>query len=407
MVTKDISIGICGHIGVGHAHSHSGIVQDDGAGFTVVASLLKESYPVNTKIKTANVNINDSTISIITNDGGNGEVFVSCGITPWEKDIIENIVGLDGIFNQQIVLKSFGRIYGQGAMEVCASLQNAIALSVLDSFVRMYPKEFTVADEDIPLTKGKMLCGRIKIVDYPVVIMLTINSTEGGIGPIEDLEGNIPLGNKGRLMKKYNLHKLPSIIVESKNYNRALCEDLIENTFLIRANKTYDNITVAEALLKGAKASKIPCIYDFEAFPRDTQVFTEAGIDFGERIIELGKDFKKADTSSKKVKISYKLNKLAREEAGGVTFMSNLLNESVGGAGVLKGTAAVLSLLVTKDNINYEKIPYMNEEDIRNYLKIIKEAIPILGNNIDKAQEELDTKWNFNEREFENLLYRR
>lgn len=35
-------IGICGHIGVGHTYSHSGFVQDDGAGFAVVATLLKK-----------------------------------------------------------------------------------------------------------------------------------------------------------------------------------------------------------------------------------------------------------------------------------------------------------------------------------------------------------------------------
>lgn len=402
--TFEKRIGLCGHIGVGHIHSHSGFVQDDGAGFSVLASLLKESYPVDTRIKSVKVDLNNSLISIVTNGGGKGEVFVPSGLTPWEKTIIEDIVGLDGIYNQQIVLKVFGRIYGQGAMETAVSLQGAIAFSLVDSFCKSYPDEFMVVDEDIPENNGKILGTLLEIEGVLISLILTVNSSLGGLGPVEDLEGNIALGKKGELMKKLGLDKVPTIIVESKNYSPGTCDELSSNTFLVRANSKYDNITVAESLVKGADSLKLPCKYDSKALLRGVDTLLEATTKLGEEIIGLGQTLKEAQSSREKVKLVYRLNKLAREDAGGVTFMSNDLNKSVGGAGMLKGTSAVLSLLVTKEYIEYEKIPFVTEEDINNYINIIKAGIKILASSLDDAVKELEEKWDFEEEEFKYLF---
>ena len=38
-------LGISGHAGVGHVHSHSGFVQDDSAGLAVAALILKKALP--------------------------------------------------------------------------------------------------------------------------------------------------------------------------------------------------------------------------------------------------------------------------------------------------------------------------------------------------------------------------
>lgn len=396
--------GICGHIGVGHAHSHLGFIQDDSAGFSVVATLLKDTYPANTKIKSVNVDLEKAIISVFTYDNGHGEVFVPSGMTPWEKKIIETIKDEDGIFSQRIVLESFGRIYGQGAMEVAASLQGAIALSVLDTFYKKYPKNFLIEDEDIPGNNGKILGTYIEIDGITLSVLLTINSTVGGLGPVEDMEGNISLGNKGKLMKKLNLEKLPTIIVESKNYSPQGCDHLEENTFLIRGNNEFDNITVAKSLVKASEDLNMPYDYNFKAFPRDTNILFENSQSLANEIIKLGEKFKKAETSRGKVEVIWKLNKLSREDAGGVTFMSNDLNESVGGAGALKGTSAILSLLVTPKYIKYEKIPYMTEKDVDDYLKIIKKAVEILSNDIDNAVYELEGKWDFKEEKFEYLF---
>ena len=46
-------IGICGHVGAGHIHSHMGIVQDDSAGFAVTTSLIKSSMSSKYNYKTS------------------------------------------------------------------------------------------------------------------------------------------------------------------------------------------------------------------------------------------------------------------------------------------------------------------------------------------------------------------
>lgn len=226
-------------------------------------------------------------------------------MTPWEGKIIESIKGKDGIFNQKIVLESFGRIYGQGVMEVPTSLQCAISLSVLDTFVKKYPGKFLVEDEDIPSNNGKILGATIEIENIPIAIMLSINSTKGGIGSVEDLEGNIPLGNKGKVMKNLNLERISTIVVESKNYSPNLSDNLESETFLIRWNKDFDNVTVGKSLIEGAKIARLPWIYDDKAFPRDTNHLYNSSILLGDRIIELGKAFKEAKTSEGKVDIIY------------------------------------------------------------------------------------------------------
>ena len=35
-------IGFVGHVGVGHAHSLGGIIQDDSAGFAVIGSIIRD-----------------------------------------------------------------------------------------------------------------------------------------------------------------------------------------------------------------------------------------------------------------------------------------------------------------------------------------------------------------------------
>jgi len=43
-------IGLVGHAGIGHAHGHSGLVQDDSVGFSCMISLLRTVYPVDLRI---------------------------------------------------------------------------------------------------------------------------------------------------------------------------------------------------------------------------------------------------------------------------------------------------------------------------------------------------------------------
>ncbi len=66
----------------------------------------------------------------------------------------------------------------------------------------------------------------------PVALMATVNATAGGLGPNEDLEGNIGLGAKGKMMKELGLNSAPGIVVESKAYIPSKGDQLQESTFL-------------------------------------------------------------------------------------------------------------------------------------------------------------------------------
>lgn len=396
-------IGICGHIGVGHSHSHSGFVQDDAAGLTVAAAILKRKFPVETLIVAAEGDIYNSSIIVKTKDGGVGQVWVKKGLTPWEADMIKNVMGMDALYPQLTVLRTFGRIYGQGAMEIAVSLQAAIALALIDTFVVNYPKDFLLVDEDLPLTIGKILGTVIDIEGIPVAIMLTVNASLGGIGPIEDLEGNVMLGRKGKLIKTLGLDKTPTIIIESKNYQPVSCDSLENNTFLIRANRDYDNLVVAGALIQAADELGMEYKCDFDTLNRGLDDFSKSRVRLAEKIIEYGESFKRAEVSHRKVKLISELISILREEAGGVTFMTDSLQKSVGSAGMMKGTSAVLSLLVTRDYIEQFKIPFITDSDVEAYTRIIYTALEKLYDKLDLARAELQAKFDFKEEDYKGI----
>lgn len=395
-------IGICGHVGVGHTHSHSGFVQDDSVGFVVISQILRSALPIDTKIK--NVEIIDEAIIVETEDGGIGKAFISSGITPSEKELMVNIIGMDSLYSQQIVIKTLGRICGQGTMKVAVTLQAAISLALLDTFRVKYPDKVTVVDEDISGNIGKILGTVVDIDNIPVSILITINATLNGLGPVEDLEGNIMLGNKGSLIKSLGLDKTPSIVIESKSYIPSICKNLNHNKFLIRGNREYDNMTVAKSLEKAAKLSNLPYMSNYETLDRDSSDFINSVKKLGEDIVLLGKNFKESQTSSQRVNLINDLYKLVSEDAGGVTFMSNALQKSVASAGMMKGTSAVLSLLVSKEYIDHYKIPYVVYEDVEGYISIVLEGVKILYENLEEAKKELENKFDFQEENYKYLF---
>ena len=61
-------LGISGHAGVGHVHSHSGFVQDDSAGLAVAALILKKALPADTRIDHVQVSIKENRITTMYND---------------------------------------------------------------------------------------------------------------------------------------------------------------------------------------------------------------------------------------------------------------------------------------------------------------------------------------------------
>ena len=82
-------LGVSGHVGVGHVHSHSGFVQDDSAGLAVAARILKQALPVDTGIARVQVSIEDGILTVMTNGGGVASAAPRRGIAPYEKDLLD------------------------------------------------------------------------------------------------------------------------------------------------------------------------------------------------------------------------------------------------------------------------------------------------------------------------------
>ena len=83
-------LGISGHVGVGHVHSHSGFVQDDSAGLAVAALILKKALPVDTVISEVQASMEEGRITVRTNGGGEASASPRRGIAPFEKELLES-----------------------------------------------------------------------------------------------------------------------------------------------------------------------------------------------------------------------------------------------------------------------------------------------------------------------------
>jgi len=391
--SKSGVFGIVGHVGVGHVHSHSSFVQDDSAGFAVVASILKDALSANTQISHVFGDPASGTVMVSTFGGGVGKTSARRGITPIEAELMQRIVNEDGIFTQKLAIKAFGRMYGQGVTETPVALQGAIALAVLDTFCKIAPERMIVTAGKFPGKIDKMGGMIVDIDGIPVALMLNINGTDGGIGPDEDNEGNTGIGEKGALMDKLGLTGIPTIIVESKAYIPTMAKKISDFTFLIRAQDGVDLGTVATCLSQAAEEYSIPHLFIDDTLPVDSDQLAKATVAIADRIIELGTELRTADLAQDKVRIVAELAKVVSEDAGGVTFMSSSLNRTMRSVGIVPGTAAILSLLVPTVYRDYWKIPVLDAHDVEQYKRIILKAIVLLDQIRDAAIAEASAKF--------------
>lgn len=397
-------IGISGHAGVGHVHSHCGFVQDDSAGFATAIEIFKKAYPVDTTIAEAKADVLSGEVTVITKDGGIGKATARRGFTPHEARLVASAKDLDATYSQSVAFQVFGRIYGQGVLEGPVAFQAACCLAVMDTFEKKFPGSFVRGNEDMPNKIGGCIGTRLLIDDIPVSVMALVNANDGGLGPDEDLEGNIALGDKGRAMKDLGLDRLPTIILESKAYVPSLCEGVEHDRMWVRINARADNQYVYDALLYGVKRAGLPHLNSDTAYPRHTGELKGAVQALGERIAELGNSFSCAATSAKKVKLISELALLVSQDAGGVTFMSEHMHDQVGGGGIMPGTSAVLSMTVSEKYIKEWKIPSFTAEDSALYIDVIANALPELFANATKAQAQLEERFSFNEAEHDFLF---
>lgn len=375
--------GVTGHVGAGHVHSHRGFIQDDSGGFAVAASLIKIAFPSDTSIR--RVSCGQNAVEVETADGGIGKAAARRGFTGYEEELMQRSLGLDGIYSQSIACRCFGRIYGQGVMEAAVAFQTAVCLAVIDTFHRKYPDHIKVSEEGLRVNVGKCMAALIDINGCCVAVMAVINATQGGIGPVEDLEGNICLAGKSSLMEEFRLNSIPTIIVEGKAFVPTFSSELGQNSFWIRFNEEFDNPAVGDALIKAAADCQVISLSSSTAYPRYTGEMQEATIALGQKIIEIGKKIKSSEISRDKANLIAELAVLVSQDAGGITYMTNNLHEVVAGGGLVPGLAAVLSIAVSQKYIEENPIPEITADDIDGYLKIIVRAVDFMSEDPESS----------------------
>jgi len=377
---KEGKIGVVGHVGVGHVHSHSGFVQDDSAGFATAIALLKKAIPLDTTISAVKVYLQEGAIQVNTVSGGCGKVMARRGFTPAEQELATRAIGQDASFSQNVAVHTFGRIYGQGVMEGPVALQGACALAVIDSFAHKMGNKLNVVVASEENKYDEFAGVVLDIDDIPVALLLVINGTKGGIGPDEDYEGDTNMSIKGKLMAGLGLDKIPTIILESKAFVPFLANNLSENQFMIRAQKDIDCTALGKAIYKAGLELHVPLRLEENIIPFNKGGLAKATQEFADKVIQVAEKMKKVDSSDDKTKLSAELAKLVSENAGGVTFMSNSVYDKMRGVGLLPGITTVVSMIVTKEYIQYWKIPQFTTEEAENCVRFIIEGMKCFYN---------------------------
>ncbi len=383
-------IAVAGHAGIGHVHGYAGFVQDDSGGFVTVGAILRELLGADTRISEARADADSNLITITTVDGGTATTSPRRGITPAEARLIEGLAGQDALFCQSLAATTVGRIYGQGVLETPVALEGALANAVLDGFNRKAQGRLKLVEESIPGNCG--LLGGLSVQEGDVTIsyLASVNYTRGGLGPVEDLEGNVALGSKATLMQELDMVKCPTIVVEGKAYLPSISDSLPENTFLVRAQEGIDNVAVARALFESAQELGYPVMLRDDLLPYAEGSVRQQTMDLARRIRQCAERLEASELAWEKAQIVAELAQLVSQDAGAVTCLSDRVHDLVRGAGMIPGTAAVLSMLVSRSYHEHWKIPLFEPEDAERASNIVTLAIDKIAQDYHAAMENLE-----------------
>jgi hypothetical protein len=390
MSISKATLGVAGHAGIGHTLCPGGLIQDDSVGFAVAGSIIRDILGTDTHVKSVDADPDRNSIKVSTVDGGSGQSSPRRGITPSEARLMRGVEGRDALFCQTLAIEALGRVYGQGVLETSAALEAALANSVVDTFHKKAPDRFHMTVESQRTNSGLIGGISTEIDAVNTSIMATVNESSSGIGPNEDLEGNVALGSKRELMMKLGMLRCPTIVLEGKAYSPVLSDGLQRNTLLVRVQRGLDNVVVAEALYDSAKELGYPVIFLDDAFPRNEGVLRRKTVEVAESIIETAERLKTAELGSEKVLVAAELARLVGQEVGGVSFMSNRLHDIVRQCGLMPGTSAVLSMLVTREYLAHWKMPLLEQDDVDMMKSIVYTAIPRIVSRLDEANDSID-----------------
>lgn len=188
------------------------------------------------------------------------------------------------------------------------------------------------------------------------------------------------------------MHRLPTILVEGKVFALPVSLEVTEPAFMVRAHAEDDNPVVAEALMEALARLELPSLFPHAALKRVPGGMEQVTRSVGETIASYGRQLQKAAFGGEKVRILAELIAFASQEAGAVTFMSDRLHEIVGGVGGMPGSSAVLSIVTPQAYRDREVVPHLTDEDVQQYVAVIRAAVPLLHEKLAQAQAHLDSR---------------
>jgi len=388
---KEGVIGIVGHAGAGHSNSHCGFIQDDSGGLTAVMTILRRLTRLDLTITKVDCKVGrHGSFTVHTATGGCATSSPRRGVTVFEAELAQRVVGEQAVCSQALAMKAFGRILGQGAMEVPVALQSAIANASIDAFAKAYPDQFIHGSEEIEGNEGRWLATMIDVDGVPVALMGLLNATSGGLGPNEDIEGNVNLAGKAQVMKDMALDRIPTIMVEGKVCAKPVSEVIDVPTFVTRAFVGDDNVTVSECIEVASKQLGYPIVFPRELLARKKDAMRNLTFEMGQHVASLAQRFSVATTSREKVLLAAEINRYVSEDFGGVSFMSDDIHEVMGGVGGIPGTTGCLSLFVSNAELEETVYPILNQQDADRYADVILAAVGQVYLRMDDAMREVD-----------------
>ena len=382
-------LGIVGHAGCGHSNSHCGFIQDDSGGLCATLRILQLATGLDLSIERVETATGvNGTFAVRTSAGGIGTACARRGITPFEAELAQRCVGEQAVCTQALAMKCFGRTLGQGAMEVPVALQAAIANAAINSFANVLPESFLIGSENLDDNFGRILGCVLDVDGVTVSLMALANATRGGLGPNEDIEGNVNLAGKADMMKTLRLDVLPTILVEGKVCAEPVSSKIDRPTFVTRAYPGDDNTVVSECLEAAAHDLGFPIVYPRELLARRTGAMRSLTEQMGLSIAELGRQLAQATTSAEKVRLAAEINRFASEDLGGITFMSDAIHELMGGVGAIPGTTGCLSLFISDKEQQEVVYPALTGKDAQRFAQLILAGVGKLAARIEEANEQ-------------------
>ena len=376
---KQGTAAIAGHVGCGHCHSLNSQVQDDSAGLATVLAIFHQATGLDMRLKDIRVT-NHHQITATMENGGVGHGWARRAVTPQEEKLLRGLIGREICCTHTLVLETFGRFYGQGISETPVAVQTALANAAVNGFVVNYPDRFVHCTETLGENMGEIAGTVLNIDGADVSVLATVNATRGGLGPMEDLEGNSDLDSKKAVIEALGMDHLPTIVVEAVVYS-SFSQGLTEDTYFIRGDEEDDNPFVVRAFLEAARKLQLPVRHHQGGMRRTPGALRKNTQTVADKVIALGRELRQAESGEEKVRIVSELALAVSQDCGGITFMSNDVHGRLGGAGMIPRTSAVFNLVVCDATHEENPIPWLSGRELVEYAALTLETARILASD--------------------------